>query len=57
MSSRDFHNYKRFAIKAAKELFYSDAVISELRNTQNEGEIRCIMKTAREEKINECERG
>lgn len=41
-------NYKEFAIKAAKELCYGDAVISRLYAATTEIEITRILKTARE---------
>lgn len=44
----DFYDYKRFAIRAAKELEYSDEVIDSLKASKNDHEIARIMKTARE---------
>lgn len=44
----DFYDYKRFAIRAAKELGYSDEVIDSLNSSKNDHEISRIMKTARE---------
>ena len=45
--SREVYNYKRHAIKAAKELFYSNDIISRLRLATTESEIERIMVTAR----------
>ena len=45
--SREEYNYKRRAIKAAKELCYKPEVINLLREAQNEKEVERIMVTAR----------
>lgn len=47
--SRETYNYKRNAIKTAKELLYPQSVISRLKAATTESEIIRIMKTAREE--------
>lgn len=47
--SREIYNYKRTAIKTAKELFYPSSVILRLQYATTESEICRIMKTAREE--------
>ena len=47
--SRETYNYKRTAIKTAKELFYPQSVISQLQSATTESEISRIMKTAREQ--------
>ena len=46
--SRETYNYKRTAIKTAKELFYPNSVILRLQSATTESEICRIMKTARE---------
>lgn len=46
--SRETYNYKRTAIKTAKELFYPQSVILQLETAKTETEICRIMKTARE---------
>ena len=46
--SRGAYNYKRTAIKTAKELFYPQSVILRLQSATTESEIARIMKTARE---------
>ena len=45
--SREAYNYKRQAIKTAKELFYANSVILRLQSATTESEIARIMKTAR----------
>lgn len=45
--AKETYNYKRFAIKAAKELYYPDAVIAKLKEAQTESEISRIMRNAR----------
>ena len=47
--SRGAYNYKRTAIKTARELFYPQSVILRLQSAQTEIEICRIMRTAREE--------
>lgn len=47
--SRETYNYKRKAIKAAKELLYPSCVIEALQNATTERELSRIMRTAREE--------
>ena len=47
--SRETYNYKRTAIKTAKELFYHESVILRLQSATTENEIARIMKTAREQ--------
>ena len=47
--SREAYNYKRTAIKTAKELFYPQFVILQLQSATTESEIARIMKTAREQ--------
>ena len=46
--SRETYNYKRKAIKTARELFYPESVILRLQSATTESEIARIMKTARE---------
>lgn len=46
--SKELYNYKRGAIKIAKELGYDDSVISRLRDSSTEVEICKIMHTAKE---------
>ena len=41
--------YKRQAIKAAKDLKYGDEVVEKLKKAKTEGEIDRIMKAARHE--------
>lgn len=50
--SRETYNYKRQAIATAKQLFYSESVITRLEDAKTESEICRIMKTAREEMMN-----
>ncbi len=45
--SREIYDYKRYAIKAARELDYPTEIISRLRIAQSETEIEKIMVTAR----------
>ena len=45
--SRETYNYKRTAIKTAKDLFYPQSVILRLQSATTENEIARIMKTAR----------
>ena len=47
--SREAYNYKRTAIKTAKDLFYPQSVILRLQSATTESEIARIMKTAREQ--------
>ena len=47
--SREAYNYKRQAIKIAKDLFYPQSVILRLQSATTESEICRIMKTAREQ--------
>ena len=47
--SRETYNYKRTAIKTAKDLLYPQSVISRLQSATTESEIARIMKTAREQ--------
>ena len=46
--SRETYNYKRTAIKTAKELSYPNSVILQLQSATTENEIYRIMRTARE---------
>ena len=46
--SRETYNYKRQAIRTAKDLFYPQSVILRLQSAETESEIARIMKTARE---------
>lgn len=43
-----FENLKKNTIKAAKELFYDESYISQLKHATTEGELTRIMITARE---------
>ncbi len=45
--SKETYNYKRHAIKAARELCYSKEIISRLQSAVTESEIERIMITAR----------
>lgn len=45
--SKETYIYKRQAISAAKELFYPEYVISQLKNAKTDAEIEHIMSTAR----------
>ena len=45
--SREVYNYKRTAIRTAKELLYPNSVILRLQSATTESEIARIMKTAR----------
>ena len=45
--SRETYNYKRTAIRTAKDLFYPQSVILRLQSATTESEIARIMKTAR----------
>ena len=47
--SREAYNYKRTAIRTAKELLYPNSVILRLQSATTEIEIARIMKTAREQ--------
>ena len=47
--SRETYNYKRTAIKTARELFYPESVILRLQSATTENEICRIMRTAREQ--------
>ena len=47
--SREMYNYKRKAIRTAKDLFYPESVILRLQSATTESEIARIMKTAREQ--------
>lgn len=47
--SRETYNYKRTAIKTARELYYPQSVILRLQSATTESEIARIMKTAREQ--------
>ena len=47
--SRRAYNYKRTAIKTARELFYPQSVILRLQSATTESEIARIMKIAREQ--------
>lgn len=46
--SRDAYNYKRTAIRTARELQYSQSVIERLKSAESISEIARIMRTARE---------
>ena len=45
--SRETYNYKRTAIKTARELFYPQSIILRLQSATTESESARIMKTAR----------
>ena len=47
--SRETYNYKRTAIKTAKDLFYPESVMLRFQSATTESEIARIMKTAREQ--------
>lgn len=47
-NAEKFENLKKFTIKAAKELFYDESYISQLKHATTEGELTKIMITARE---------
>lgn len=44
---REVYNYKRRAIRTARELHYPQSAISRLQSAQTESEICRIMRTAR----------
>lgn len=46
--SKEDYNYKRHAIRAAKDLCYGEATIEKLKKAKTESEIERIMRTARE---------
>lgn len=46
-AEKEFKTYKRNAIKAAKELGYSDKIVKQVENGKTESEICRIMKDAR----------
>lgn len=46
--SKEAYNYKRQAIRTAKDLHYPQYVISQLQSATTESEICHIMRTARE---------
>lgn len=46
--SRETYNYKRSAIKAAKELCYPSDVIIQLQKATEDSDISRIMRTARQ---------
>ncbi len=48
--SRETYNYKRHAIKAARELYYPTEVIMQLQSATTESEIERIMVMARKGK-------
>lgn len=41
--------YKKQAIRAAKDLFYSDCVIHQLEQADSEAHIKCVMECARKD--------
>lgn len=47
----EFRNYKRQAIKAARDLNYGDEVISDIRAAKKDSEIITIMANARRKKF------
>lgn len=49
--STEFYAYKKYALKAAKDLCYPKSVVEELKNASTEGEIARIMRTARDRKF------
>ena len=49
-SNRDyFHNYKKQAIQAAKELYYDKEVIARLENAKTDADVSRIMVKARKD--------
>lgn len=46
--SKELYNYKRFAIRASKELHYPLHITEAIRKANTESEIARIMHTARE---------
>lgn len=46
-----FKEFKRQAIKAAKDLLYGNEVVKQLEAAKTIAEIDCIIKTARKEKL------
>ena len=44
-----FSAYKRFAVKAAKELLYSDDIVKQINESKTQGEIERILQYARSE--------
>ena len=49
--SREAYNYKRVAIRTARELHYSQSVIERLKLAESVNEICRIMKTARTQEV------
>lgn len=45
--SREMYNYKRKAVRIAKDFKYGDKTIKALSNAKSESEITRILKTAR----------
>ena len=43
------NNYKHYAIRAAEDPGYGDAVIEKIRKARNDNEIERALRTAREE--------
>ena len=49
-SNRDyFHNYKKQAIQAARDLYYDEEVIARLKNAKTDAEVSRIMVKARKD--------
>lgn len=46
-SSQTFKSYKSQAARAARELCYGPDVVKAVESAKTEGEIECIMRTAR----------
>lgn len=53
--SMPFHEYKRRALRAARELGYSPEVIEAVEKAETEGAIEHILRTARSETLDEDE--
>lgn len=47
IAEREFKEYKKRAVKAAKELSYDDSVISDIKSCKTSVEISNVMKAAR----------
>lgn len=51
MGAPGTHEYKKMAMKAAKQLFYGKEVVAKIKAAKSEAEIARIMNTARKEKF------
>ncbi len=49
--SKELISYRYHALKAAKDFWYGDAVIEQIKNAKTVGEIERIMRNARHKKF------